>query len=103
MKSVISVTGAPKAIGPYSQAIKFGNMLFTAGQIPIDPETGRVVKGGIKEQTERVMKNLEAIFTAAAMTFNDVVKTTIYLADMDDFPTMNDVYGLYFPTHPPAR
>ena len=103
MKTVISATGAPKAIGPYSQAIKFGNMLFTAGQIPIDPETNEIMTGDIRDQTERVMKNLEAVLASAGMNFAHVVKTTVYLSDLADFPAMNEVYALYFPDRPPAR
>ncbi len=103
MKTVISVTGAPKAIGPYSQAIKFGNMLFTAGQIPIHPETNEIIAGDIRDQTERVMKNLEAVLASAGMSFTHVVKTTVYLSDLADFSAMNEVYALYFPDHPPAR
>jgi 2-iminobutanoate/2-iminopropanoate deaminase len=103
MKTVISTTGAPKAIGPYSQAAKSGNMLFTAGQIPIDPETNEITAGDIRDQTERVMKNLEAVLASAGMNFTHVVKTTVYLADLTDFPAMNEVYALYFPDRPPAR
>jgi len=103
MKKVISTPGAPKAIGPYSQAIKIGNMLFTAGQIPMVPETSELVTGDIKAQTERVFKNLEAVLRAANMNFTHVVKVTVYLADMADFPKMNEVYSLYFPDYPPAR
>ena len=103
MKTVISTPGAPKAIGPYSQAIKFGKTLFTAGQIPIDPETNEVITGDIKAQTERVMKNLEAILTSTGMNFTHVVKTTVYLSDLKEFPAMNEVYELYFSSQPPAR
>ena len=103
MKTVISTTGAPKAIGPYSQAIKVGNMLFTSGQIPMDPATGEMVSGDIKAQTERVMKNLDAVLTTAGMSFVNVIKTTVFLADMKTFADMNGVYAQYFPTNPPAR
>ena len=103
MKAVIGTPGAPKAIGPYSQAIKAGNILFTAGQIPMDPETNELVTGDIKAQTEQVMKNLEAVLAAAGMTFNNVVKTTVYLADLADFAGMNETYAIYFPSNPPAR
>ena len=103
MKTVISTPGAPKAIGPYSQAIRFGKTLFTAGQLPIDPETNEVVTGDIKTQTELVMKNLEAILTSVGMNFTQVVKTTVYLSDLREFSVMNEVYELYFPSHPPAR
>ena len=103
MKQVISTPGAPRAIGPYSQAIKIGNMLFTAGQIPMVPETSELVTGDIKAQTERVFKNLEAILRAANMNFTHVVKVTVYLADLADFAKMNEVYSRYFPDYPPAR
>jgi 2-iminobutanoate/2-iminopropanoate deaminase len=103
MKNIISTTGAPKAIGPYSQAIKTGKMLFTSGQIPIDPATGEMVTGDIKAQTERIMKNLEAVLIAGGMNFGDVVKTTVFLADMKTFADMNGVYAKYFPENPPAR
>ncbi len=93
---------APAAIGPYSQAIKTGGMLFTSGQIPIDPATGNVVAGGIKEQSERVCKNLKEVLEAAGSSFKKVVKTTCFLADMGDFAAFNEVYGTYF-TEKPAR
>lgn len=93
---------APAAIGPYSQAITANGMLFTSGQIPLDPESGQVVEGGIKEQALQVMKNLKAILDAAGTSFENVVKTTCYLADMGDFAAFNEVYGEYF-TEKPAR
>lgn len=93
---------APAAIGPYSQAIKTGGMLFTSGQIPIDPKTGSVVSGGIKEQSEQVCKNLKAVLEAAGSSFGKVIKTTCFLADMGDFAAFNEVYGAYF-TEKPAR
>ena len=99
---IISTTNAPAAIGPYSQAMKCGNMLFTSGQIPIDPATGNIVDGGITEQTEQVMKNIGAILEAAGTDYSRVVKTTCFLADMNDFATFNEVYGKYF-TEKPAR
>lgn len=103
MKEVISTDQAPGAIGPYSQAIKAGGMLFCSGQIPIDPETGAFVPGGVVEQTERVFKNLIAVLEAGGASLEDVVKTSVFLADMSDFAAMNEVYGKYFETNKPAR
>lgn len=103
MKQVIHTTNAPKAIGPYSQAIEFNGMLFISGQVPIDPATGKVVEGGIKEQTKQVMENIKAILEAAGYNFMDVVKSTSLLSTMDDFAAMNEVYGSYYQTEPPAR
>ncbi len=103
MKKVISTTNAPQAIGPYSQAIEMNGMLFISGQVPINPETGKVVEGGITGQTEQVMKNIEAILTEAGYTFDDVVKSTCLLNDMNNFAAMNEVYGKYYPQYPPAR
>ncbi len=94
---------APRPIGPYSQAIKLGNLLFVSGQIPIDPATNEVAKGGIKEQTERVLENVRAILEAANMTLDDVVMAFVYLSDMADFPQFNEVYSRYFKERPPAR
>ncbi|MEA3478528.1 MAG: RidA family protein [Bacteroidota bacterium] len=103
MKKVIHTDKAPKAVGPYSQAIQSGNTLFISGQIPIDPETGTIVEGGINEQTEQVMKNIGAILEAAGFTFEDVVKSTCLLNDMDNFLAMNEVYASYYKENPPAR
>jgi 2-iminobutanoate/2-iminopropanoate deaminase len=103
MKKVIHTPNAPKAIGPYSQAIEFNGMLFISGQIPIDPAIGKVVEGGIKEQTKQVLENIKAILEAAGYTFTDVVKSTCLLSTMDDFAAMNEVYGSYYQTEPPAR
>ena len=103
MKEVISSPHAPQAIGPYSQAIRSGNTLYASGQIALDPETMELVEGGIKEQTERVIKNLEAVLSAAGMDLTNVVKTTVFLKDMDDFKAMNEVYAMYFTGRPPAR
>ena len=103
MKKVISTTNAPQAIGPYSQAIEINGMLFISGQVPINPETGKVIEGGITEQTEQVMKNIEAILTEAGYTFDDVIKSTCLLNDMNNFASMNDVYGKYYPQDQPAR
>jgi 2-iminobutanoate/2-iminopropanoate deaminase len=108
VKTPLSVADAPKAIGPYSQAqvvrLHGGNrMVFTAGQVGIDPAKGELVAGGVKEQTEQVMKNLAAVLRGAGFSFADVVKTTVFLLDMQDFQTMNEVYGRHFPDEPPAR
>jgi 2-iminobutanoate/2-iminopropanoate deaminase len=94
---------APKAIGPYSQAIIANNLVFTAGQVALDPKTGEMVGKTTAEQTEQVLKNLAAVLAAAGASFEQVVKTTVFLADMADFPAMNEVYGRHFPTHKPAR
>ena len=102
-KEVIATTSAPAAIGPYSQAIKANGLLFTAGQIPLDPATGKIVEGDITAQTERVMRNLEAVLAAAGTNFANVVKTTCFLANLDDFAAFNAVYGRYFAEQPPAR
>lgn len=103
MKEIISSDDAPKAIGPYSQAVKAGGLVFISGQIPIDPKTGLVVHSDIKTQTKLVMENVKAIIAAAGCAMSDIVKTTIYLEDMDDFAVVNEVYGGYFPIDPPAR
>lgn len=103
MKKVISTVNAPKAIGPYSQAIETNGMLFISGQIPIDPASGKVVEGGITEQTEQVMKNIGEILKEAGYDFSQVVKSTCLLSDMDNFAAMNAVYGKYYPENPPAR
>jgi 2-iminobutanoate/2-iminopropanoate deaminase len=105
-KKVISTTDAPAAIGPYSQAIRVGDMLFTSGQIPIDPKTGEMVAGGITEQTERVLANLKAVLDAAGVSFAQVVKTTVFLKNMSDFAAMNAAYATAFAggdEPPPAR
>ncbi len=103
MKKVISTSNAPKAIGPYSQAIEINGMLFISGQIPIDPATGKIIDGGITEQAEQVMKNIGAILLEAGYEFRDVVKSTCLLNDMDNFAAMNAVYGKYYTENPPAR
>ena len=102
-KKIISTENAPKAIGPYSQAIEAGGMLFVSGQIPIDPETGKIVEGGIESQTEQVMKNIGAILESAGYSYENVVKSTCLLADMKYFADMNKVYARYYPSTPPAR
>ncbi len=103
MKEIISTENAPGAIGPYSQAIKAGNMIFCSGQIPIDPATGEFVSDDVAEQTEQVLKNLKAALEAAGATLADVVKTGVFLADMNDFAVMNEVYAKYFDANKPAR
>jgi len=103
MKTVIFTDKAPKAIGPYSQAIEINGMLFISGQIPIDPLTSKIIGGGIKEQTEQVMKNIGAILAEAGYTFADVVKSTCLLSDMNNFSAMNEIYGKYYPENSPAR
>jgi 2-iminobutanoate/2-iminopropanoate deaminase len=103
VKDIISTDRAPRAIGPYSQAVRAGNMVFASGQIPIDPATGEFVAGGVAEQTEQVLRNLTAVFAAADVGMHQVVKTTVFLIDMDDFTAMNEVYGRFFGTEPPAR
>ena len=103
MNEVISTDRAPGAIGPYSQAIKANGMIFCSGQIPIDPATGDFVSDDIAEQTVQVFKNLAAVLEAAGSDFGKVVKTTVFLADMDDFAAMNEVYGRYFSENKPAR
>ena len=103
MKEIIATGDAPQAIGPYSQAVRAGNMVFASGQIPLDPATKEFVPGGITEQTEQVLKNLKAVFAAAGVEMDQIVKTTVFLADMNDFTAMNDVYGKYFSQNPPAR
>lgn len=102
-RRVITTSDAPAAIGPYSQAIVAGDLVFTAGQIPLDPETMMLVEGGIAAQAERVMQNLDAVLQAAGTGFDRVVKTTCFLTDLGDFPAFNAVYGRYFPTDAPAR
>jgi 2-iminobutanoate/2-iminopropanoate deaminase len=99
----IAVPDAPKAIGPYAQAVAAGGFLFTAGQIPLDPATMKLVEGGIAVQAARVFDNLEAVLRGAGATLQDVVKTTVFLADMKDFAAMNDVYAARFGSHRPAR
>ena len=103
MKHAISGPDAPKAIGPYSQAVRAGQLLFASGQIPTDPATGALVEGDVAVQTHRVFDNLGAVLKAANLSFADVVRTTVFLADMNDFATMNAVYGTYFSEPYPAR
>ncbi|HWR41531.1 RidA family protein [Sporomusa sp.] len=103
MKTVVSSDRAPQAIGPYSQAIKANGFLFVSGQIPLDPITGQIVYGGIENQTHQVLANLKAILEREGLTFANVVKTSVFLKDMDDFAVMNNVYSQYFTEEPPAR
>jgi 2-iminobutanoate/2-iminopropanoate deaminase len=103
VKQAISSAGAPKAIGPYSQAVRAGQLLFLSGQVALDPATGQMVEGGIAEQTRRVFENLSAVLAAGGRSFADVVRTTVFLADMNDFAAMNDIYGQYFKEPYPAR
>jgi 2-iminobutanoate/2-iminopropanoate deaminase len=103
MKEVISSDKGPRAIGPYSQAIKAGGFIFTAGQIALDPATAEIVEGDVVRQTVRVLDNLKAIVEAAGSSLSRVLKTTVYLKDMNDFAAMNEVYARYFPENPPAR
>ena len=102
-KQIIATDQAPEAIGPYSQAVRAGNMVFTSGQIPIDPKTKSVVSDDIESQTTQVMKNLEAVLNASGLNFKNVVKTTCYLSNMDNFQAFNAVYASYFTSNPPAR
>jgi 2-iminobutanoate/2-iminopropanoate deaminase len=103
VRQAVSTPSAPAAIGPYSQAIRAGSLIFISGQIPIDPSTGTLIEGSVAEQTDRVLRNVGAILEAAGASFDHVVRTTVYLADMDDFAAMNEVYGGYFRSPAPAR
>lgn len=102
-KQIISTNDAPAAIGPYSQAVKVGDLVFVSGQIPLDPKTGEMETGDIEAQTRLVMKNLEAVLSAAGARFDQVVRSTIYLTDLGDFAKVNAIYGSYFQSEPPAR
>ena len=103
MKQIIKTERAPQAIGPYSQAVRAGTLVFASGQIPLDPQTGEFVEGGVAEQTEQVLRNLSAVLEAAGTSLDRVVKTTVFLADMNDFAAMNEVYERYFSQDAPAR
>jgi 2-iminobutanoate/2-iminopropanoate deaminase len=103
MRQAVSTPQAPAAIGPYSQAIRAGQLLFVSGQVPIDPQTGQIVPGDIAAQTHRVMRNLGQILEAAGASYDNVVRTTVFLADLEDFSVMNEVYGGYFTQPAPAR
>jgi 2-iminobutanoate/2-iminopropanoate deaminase len=103
MRHAVTSSEAPAAIGPYSQAIRAGNLLFLSGQIPLDPLTGALVEGGVEAQTVQVFRNIEAILKAGGATFDSVVTATVYLADMNDFAKVNEIYGTYFSSPAPAR
>ena len=103
MKKIIATTEAPAAVGPYSQAIRIGNFVFCSGQIPLDPKTAQMVEGDISVQTRRVMENISAVLRAEGLTLENIVKTTIFLTDLGDFQTVNELYGSYFKSDPPAR
>lgn len=103
MKEIFHTTNAPRAIGPYSQVVRFGNLLFLSGQVAVDPHSGQVVEGEIEAHTERVLNNLKAVLEAAGSSLGQVLKTTVFLKDMNDFSRMNEVYGRYFTDKPPAR
>jgi 2-iminobutanoate/2-iminopropanoate deaminase len=103
MKQIIHTDHAPKAVGPYSQAVRMGDMLFCSGQIPIDPKTQEVFTGDIKKQTEMVLANIEAVLKAVDLNFSHIVKSTIFLTSMSDFAAVNEVYATRFPQNPPAR
>lgn len=102
-KKVISTKAAPAAIGPYSQAVAAGDLVFCSGQVPFDPETGELVSGSIAQETQRCMRNLEAVLAEAGTSLNRIVKTTIYVTDMNDFAEVNEAYGSFFDDEPPAR
>jgi 2-iminobutanoate/2-iminopropanoate deaminase len=103
MKKIVSTTEAPAAVGPYSQAVRIGPMLFTAGQIPLDPQSGQLVSQDIGEQTRRVLDNLTAVLKAENLNFTNIVKTTVFMTNLGDFQTMNEIYATYFKDLPPAR
>jgi 2-iminobutanoate/2-iminopropanoate deaminase len=103
MKNVVTTDRGPKPIGPYSQAIKANGFVYVSGQVALDPKTGEMMAGDIAQQTERALENLKAIVEASGTQLNHVVKTTVYLKNMDDFPAMNEVYGRFFTLSPPAR
>lgn len=103
MKKIVSTTEAPAAVGPYSQAVRVGPMLFTAGQIPLDPKSGQIVSQDVGEQTRRVLDNLTAVLKAEGMDFSNIVKTTVFMTNLGDFQTMNEIYATYFKDQPPAR
>lgn len=102
-KTIVRTDRAPQAIGPYSQGVGFGGLFFFSGQIAIDPDTGELIDGDVVDQTRLVMENLQSVLEAAGLNFDHVVRTTIFLADMDDFSTVNEIYGEYFDDNPPAR
>jgi len=103
MKKIIATSDAPAAIGPYSQAVRVGSTIYCAGQIPLDPKSGQIVAGDISMQTKRVLENIAAVLRGESLSFDSVVKTTIFLTDLGDFPIVNEIYGSYFGSQPPAR
>ena len=103
MKKIISTSEAPAAIGPYSQGVRVGSTIYYSGQIPLDPKTGQIVDGGIDAQTRRVMENVDGLLKSQGLSFDNIVKTTIFLADINDFQAVNEIYGSYFKQAPPAR
>src|SRR5947208_16988654 len=103
MKKIIATSEAPQAIGPYSQGVRVGSTIYYSGQIPLDPKTGQIVGGGIDVQTRRVMENVGGLLKSQGLSFDNVVKTTVFLADINDFQTVNEIYGSYFKQAPPAR
>lgn len=103
MKKIVSTTEAPAAVGPYSQAVRVGQMVFTAGQIPLNPQTGQIVSDDIAEQTRQVLNNLSAVLDAENLTVDHIVKTTVFMTDLGEFQTMNEVYASHFGDQPPAR
>jgi 2-iminobutanoate/2-iminopropanoate deaminase len=103
MKKIISTKEAPAAVGPYSQAVRVGSTVYCAGQIPLDPKSGQIVPGDIGAQTRRVLENIAAVLRAESLTFENIVKTTIFLTNLNDFQTVNEIYGSYFKKEPPAR
>ena len=103
MKKIISTTEAPAAVGPYSQAVRVGSTVYCAGQIPLDPKSGQIVPGDIGAQTRRVLENIAAVLRAESLGFENIVKTTIFLTNLNDFQTVNEIYGSYFKKEPPAR
>lgn len=103
MREIITASKAPKAVGPYSTAVRQNGFVFLSGQIPLDPDSGQLVAGSIEEQTTRVLENVSLVLDGAGLTMADVIKTTVFLKSMGDFPRMNDVYAKYFPKDPPAR
>ena len=103
MKKIISTTEAPAAVGPYSQAVRVGSTVYCAGQIPLDPKSGQIVPGDIGAQTRRVLENIAAVLRAENLAFENIVKTTIFLTNLNDFQTVNEIYGSYFKKEPPAR
>ncbi|SRR5581483_201886 len=103
MKKIISTSDAPAALGPYSQAVRVGSTIYCAGQIPLDPKSGQIVSGGVDVQARRVMDNITAVLKAEGLSMDHIVKTTIFLMDLGDFQTVNEIYGSYFKQQPPAR